>query len=302
MVAPSDDNVIYVGTGEGALSGDSYAGNGIIKSTDGGNTWTHVSGDFFYRRLGRPSRRRPDQRQPRLRRDHPRPRRRSPRHADRALSISVCGSRRTAPSPGRSSRRPRPAPRAPPSSNRPDQAERPVRLVSRRHDLQEHRRRRHLEPDHERPADGGRLRCSADALLHRPLAPGRPVGRAVRRLRLDQRAERPPSVGGPSRPPGGADLQVHRRGASGSGAEGTGQRAWPTTAARSATYDNVIETDPNNPNVVFAGGSFGYDLSPPSGGIFRSDRRRRAAGRTLAGTSTLTSTRSSSTPTTHKTS
>ena len=35
-------------------------------------------------------------------------------------------------------------------------------------------------------------------------------------------------------------------------------------------YDNVIEVDPNNPNIVFAGGSFGYDLSPQSGGIFRS--------------------------------
>jgi hypothetical protein len=32
----------------------------------------------------------------------------------------------------------------------------------------------------------------------------------------------------------------------------------------------VIEVDPTNPDVVFAGGSFGYSLSPPSGGIFRS--------------------------------
>src|SRR5437764_1141197 len=47
-VAPSDDNVVYAGTGEGALSGDSYFGNGILKSTDGGNTWSHVSGDYFY--------------------------------------------------------------------------------------------------------------------------------------------------------------------------------------------------------------------------------------------------------------
>jgi uncharacterized repeat protein (TIGR01451 family) len=46
-VAPSSDNIVYAGTGEGALSGDSYYGNGILKSTDGGNTWAHVSGDFF---------------------------------------------------------------------------------------------------------------------------------------------------------------------------------------------------------------------------------------------------------------
>ncbi|HET8752263.1 MAG TPA: hypothetical protein VFM43_07035 [Gaiellaceae bacterium] len=47
-VAPSDDNVVYAGTGEGALSGDSYFGNGVLKSTDGGNSWSHVSGDYFY--------------------------------------------------------------------------------------------------------------------------------------------------------------------------------------------------------------------------------------------------------------
>ena len=46
-VAPSSDNVVYAGTGEGALSGDSYYGNGILKSTDGGLSWAHVSGDFF---------------------------------------------------------------------------------------------------------------------------------------------------------------------------------------------------------------------------------------------------------------
>jgi uncharacterized repeat protein (TIGR01451 family) len=46
-IAPSDDRVIYAGTGEGALSGDSYFGNGVIKSTDGGQTWSHVSGDYF---------------------------------------------------------------------------------------------------------------------------------------------------------------------------------------------------------------------------------------------------------------
>jgi len=37
-VAPSNDLIVYDGTGEGALSGDSYYGNGILKSTDGGFT------------------------------------------------------------------------------------------------------------------------------------------------------------------------------------------------------------------------------------------------------------------------
>src|SRR3954451_14575089 len=46
-VAPSNDAVVYAGTGEGALSGDSYFGNGVLKSSDGGQTWAHVSGDYF---------------------------------------------------------------------------------------------------------------------------------------------------------------------------------------------------------------------------------------------------------------
>jgi photosystem II stability/assembly factor-like uncharacterized protein len=46
-VAPSNDLVVYAGTGEGHLSGDSYFGNGVLKSTDGGSTWKHVSRDYF---------------------------------------------------------------------------------------------------------------------------------------------------------------------------------------------------------------------------------------------------------------
>jgi len=46
-IAPSNDAIIYAGTGEGALSGDSYFGDGILKSTDGGTNWSQVSGDFF---------------------------------------------------------------------------------------------------------------------------------------------------------------------------------------------------------------------------------------------------------------
>jgi uncharacterized repeat protein (TIGR01451 family) len=46
-IAPSNDAIVYAGTGEGELSGDSYFGNGILKSTDGGQNWSHVSGDYF---------------------------------------------------------------------------------------------------------------------------------------------------------------------------------------------------------------------------------------------------------------
>jgi uncharacterized repeat protein (TIGR01451 family) len=42
-IAPGDDRVVYMGSGEGALSGDSYYGDGIYRSRDGGLTWQHVS-------------------------------------------------------------------------------------------------------------------------------------------------------------------------------------------------------------------------------------------------------------------
>ena len=41
-VAPSDERVIYVGTGEGALRGNITYGNGVYKSVDGGKSWTHI--------------------------------------------------------------------------------------------------------------------------------------------------------------------------------------------------------------------------------------------------------------------
>lgn len=43
VVAPSDPNVIYVGTGESPVRGVKTShGDGIYKSTDAGETWTHV--------------------------------------------------------------------------------------------------------------------------------------------------------------------------------------------------------------------------------------------------------------------
>ena len=41
-VAPSDPNVIYVGSGEGLQRPDLSVGDGMYKSTDGGATWTHL--------------------------------------------------------------------------------------------------------------------------------------------------------------------------------------------------------------------------------------------------------------------
>jgi photosystem II stability/assembly factor-like uncharacterized protein len=41
-VAPSDPNILYVGTGEGNLRGDVTWGGGVFKSADGGATWTAI--------------------------------------------------------------------------------------------------------------------------------------------------------------------------------------------------------------------------------------------------------------------
>jgi photosystem II stability/assembly factor-like uncharacterized protein len=41
-VAPSDSNVIYVGSGEADMRASISYGNGMYKSTDGGKIWTHI--------------------------------------------------------------------------------------------------------------------------------------------------------------------------------------------------------------------------------------------------------------------
>ncbi len=43
----SDGKTLYVGTGEPNHSGDSYYGAGLLKSTDGGNTWSTLGGSVF---------------------------------------------------------------------------------------------------------------------------------------------------------------------------------------------------------------------------------------------------------------
>jgi len=45
-IDPSNHETIYVGTGEEDFSDDSYYGAGVLKSTNGGNTWTLTPGPF----------------------------------------------------------------------------------------------------------------------------------------------------------------------------------------------------------------------------------------------------------------
>jgi hypothetical protein len=43
-IDPSNHSTIYVGTGEENYSNDSYYGEGILKSTNGGTSWTQIKG------------------------------------------------------------------------------------------------------------------------------------------------------------------------------------------------------------------------------------------------------------------
>ena len=46
-IDPSNTNVVYVGTGEANQSCDSYYGIGLLKTTDGGTTWTNLGASTF---------------------------------------------------------------------------------------------------------------------------------------------------------------------------------------------------------------------------------------------------------------
>ena len=52
VIDPNNPDIVYVGTGEENFTGDSYYGAGILKSTDGGKTWTNIVGPFLRDKIG----------------------------------------------------------------------------------------------------------------------------------------------------------------------------------------------------------------------------------------------------------
>lgn len=43
VMDPDDSDILYAGTGEGFFNGDAVRGNGIFRTTDGGDTWEHLA-------------------------------------------------------------------------------------------------------------------------------------------------------------------------------------------------------------------------------------------------------------------
>ncbi|HSP87275.1 MAG TPA: T9SS type A sorting domain-containing protein [Ignavibacteriaceae bacterium] len=60
VIDPANPNIVYAGTGEATYSGASYYGRGLLKSTDAGNNWVHItsgipSSSYFSRLIIRPN-------------------------------------------------------------------------------------------------------------------------------------------------------------------------------------------------------------------------------------------------------
>jgi uncharacterized repeat protein (TIGR01451 family) len=266
-VAPSDDAVVYAGTGEGALSGDSYYGNGVLRSTDGGTTWSHVSGDYFQgvsisRIVVDP---------------------RNSGHLYAAVLRGRGGSRRVTVQPH--------------SRYGIWESTDGGASWTLRREVDEAHGATDLEID---PQDPSVLYASflSDAIYKstdagKTWSPIMNFGLSSPDFsRSDVRFGL--SLSHPS--PGGDGVLY--AGFPWTDADGAhSSRLWKSTNGGASwtllpagddgpkgeadavdnycdiqcSYDNVVEADPHNPDVIFAAGEYGYDLHPQSGGVFRSD-------------------------------
>jgi uncharacterized repeat protein (TIGR01451 family) len=265
-IAPSNDSIVYAGTGEGALSGDSMFGDGILKSTDGGIHWSHVSGDYFQgvstsRLVVDPT---------------------NPNHVYAAILRGRGGARRT--SPAQHSR-----------FGIWESTDGGVTWNLDKQAKDEANGATDIEMDPLNPSTlyasfwGDAIYKSTDAGKHwAPIMNGFPAGADY----ADAQTRFSIAISHPS----ASAAAVLYAGFDYFDSTGKRQPAalWKSTDAGAhwtklptgtapdsisdycaisgdqCFYDNVVETDPTNPNIVFVGGSFGYNLNPQSGGIYRS--------------------------------
>jgi uncharacterized repeat protein (TIGR01451 family) len=259
-VAPSDDRIIYAGTGEGALSGDSYFGNGVIKSTDGGQTWSHASGDYFQGVAisGLVV---------------------DPRNASH-LYVSVLrgrgGSRRVTPT-------------AHSRYGFWESKDGGVTWTLLKDAGSEANGATDIDIDPREPDTlygslwGDAIYKSTDAghtwsKIMNGLPAVDPVGQTRFSLGLSHPAGVAQAVlyaGFGWTDPAGNDHHARVFKSTNAGASwallpaGSGDDSVDDYCAEQCSYDNVIEVDPTNPNIVFVAGQFNYDIG--SGGVFRSD-------------------------------
>jgi uncharacterized repeat protein (TIGR01451 family) len=258
-MAPSNDAIVYAGTGEGALSGDSYFGNGILKSTDGGQTWAHVSGDYFIavsvsRLVVDPN---------------------NPNHLYAAVLRGRGGKQRTTPTLHS-------------KFGIWESTNGAATWTLLKEAKSENNGATDLEIDPQNPSilyasfwQDAIYKSNNGGQSWSPIMNGLPAvsGSGLAATRYSIAISHPAGqlavlyAGFPSLHDGNNVSTVWKSTTEGASwfelPTGEGADSVEDYCGAQCSYDNVIEVDPTNPNILFAGGQFNYGIG--SGGIFRSD-------------------------------
>jgi uncharacterized repeat protein (TIGR01451 family) len=263
-IAPSNDAIVYAGTGEGALSGDSYFGDGVLKSGDGGTTWAHVSGDYFQG----------------VSISHLAVDPTDPNHLYAAVLRGRGGARRVTVTPH--------------SRFGLWESTDGGRTWTLRKSATEDNGATDVEIDPQNPrivyatfwhdgiyksTNGGRSFAPimnfglsqpdySDSRFSISISHPTPAGAGTLYAGFnwtDAAGEEPSRIWKST--DGGASWTELPTGANGPQGEDDSVENYCDIQC---DYDNVVEADPSNPNLLFVAGEYGYDLSPQTGGIYRS--------------------------------